>query len=149
MKVTKVGSLVKTAENLPIVSSPLKQHYYVTSISFHKKLGLLSALNVCKAKIKLFVKANNWIIITLSSPWKTALDQSMTFYEVLSEQWQTLRLSTPTIDNKKIFTNKRLLFSGQDGIHRKISALYNVYAWKFQESKTIQMHANIHEVGPI
>ena len=40
-----------------------------------------------------FAKANTWL--TLSSPWKMSLDQSMTFHRVLPELWQTVRLSTP------------------------------------------------------
>ena len=34
------------------------------------------------------------VVMTLNSPWKIVLDQSMTFYKVLTKQWQTLRLST-------------------------------------------------------
>ena len=31
----------------------------------------------------------------MSSLWKIAFDQSMTFHKVLPEQWQTLRVFTP------------------------------------------------------
>ena len=36
----------------------------------------------------------------LNSPWKTALDQSMTFQKVLQEQRQILRSSTPMVGSK-------------------------------------------------
>ena len=54
-----------------------------TSITFHKIWSTL------------FVKANTWLQITLSSPSKITLDQSMVFHKVLPKQRQTLRLSVP------------------------------------------------------
>ena len=45
-----------------------------------------------KHRPSLFVKANTWLYSTLSSPWKIALDQSMTFHKVLPEQNLTLEI---------------------------------------------------------
>ena len=72
---------------------------FYTSISFHKKLGLRLANNVFCGSLYL-------VIITLSSPWKIALDQTMTIHEVISERWHTLRLSTPVgVGNKEGVNN--------------------------------------------
>ena len=60
--------------------------FTIITISFHKKLGLQT-----KILGKLILDYN----ITVSSPWKMALDLPMPFPKVLPEQWQSLRLSTP------------------------------------------------------
>ena len=56
-----------------------------------------------KRRPSFLAKAKTW----LYNPWKIALDQSMTFHEVLPDQRQLLRLSAPvSVDNKYVFLRR-------------------------------------------
>ena len=96
-----IAGLSTEAVNVPLVrGSSVAFNNSSTSISFNKSLvyakrrpSFLWKLIHGQNNVKQFFCENICLVVMLNSPWKLALNQSMTFHKRLLEQLQTLRLS--------------------------------------------------------